>query len=110
MKNFDFEKTPKTSENWINLSTDKKKQLIKDELKKDENLKEFEVFKALNDGQIIFKVNNTIPSGERSNVLLDLEERLKNNIDIGLTVWFEPIGDKSKLRNLRGITFNQDDD
>ena len=35
--------------------------------------------------------------------LLNLEERLKNNIDKGLTVWFEPVGDKSKLRNLRGI-------
>ena len=34
---------------------------------------------------------------------LNLEERLKNNIDKGLTVWFEPVGDKSKLRNLRGI-------
>ena len=41
-------------------------------------------------------------------LLLDLEERLKKNIDKGLTVWFEPIGDKSKLRNLRGIKIQQD--
>ena len=28
---------------------------------------------------------------------------IKNNIDKGLTVWFDPVGDKSKLRNLRGV-------
>ena len=39
----------------------------------------------------------------RGMILLDLEEKLKKNIDIGLTVWLEPVGDKSKLRNLRGI-------
>ena len=25
------------------------------------------------------------------------------SIDNGITVWLEPVGDKSKLRNLRGI-------
>tara|TARA_B100001564_G_C20215522_1_gene479293 strand:+ start:194 stop:526 length:333 start_codon:yes stop_codon:yes gene_type:complete len=109
MKNFAFEKTPQTSEKWINLSIENKKELIQNELKNDENLKDFEVFNAMNDGQIIFKVNNAIPSSKRGNILLDLEEKLKNNIDKGLTVWFEPIGDKSKLRNLRGITFNKDE-
>ena len=32
-----------------------------------------------------------------------LEEKLKKEIDEGLTIWLEPVGDKSKLRNLRGI-------
>ena len=32
-----------------------------------------------------------------------LEEDLKLNIDKGLTVWCEPLGDKNSLRNLRGI-------
>ena len=44
----------------------------------------------------------------RGPLLLDLEEKLKKNIDDGITVWFEPVGDKSKLRNLRGITINQE--
>jgi hypothetical protein len=29
------------------------------------------------------------------------------NIDKGLTIWLEPVGDKSKLRNLRGIVFKR---
>ena len=36
-------------------------------------------------------------------MLLELESYLKENIDKGLTVWLEPVGDRSKLRNLRGI-------
>jgi len=108
MKNFAFEKTPKTSETWKNLSNDQRVIAVKNELKKDEKLSDFEVYKALDDGQIVLKVNNTIPSSQRGNILLDLEEKLKKNIDNGLTVWFEPVGDKSKLRNLRGIKINQE--
>ena len=57
------------------------------------------------DGQIILKVQKSIPSNIRGILLLDLEDRIKKNIDKGLTVWLEPVGDKSKLRNLRGIKF-----
>ena len=46
-----------------------------------------------------------LPSNIRGILLLDLEDRIKKNIDKGLTVWLEPVGDKSKLRNLRGIKF-----
>ena len=108
MKNFASEKTPTTSDYWINLPEEKRKKLIKDELSKDESLNEFEIYQTSNDGQIVFKVNKTISSNIRGMLLLDLEERLKKNIDKGLTVWFEPIGDKSKLRNLRGIKIQQD--
>ena len=102
-KNYSYAKTPTTSDYWINLSDENRIELVNNELKKDDNLKDFEVHKTTNDGQIVFKVNKTIPSNERGLLLLNLEERLKNNIDKGLTVWFEPVGDKSKLRNLRGI-------
>ena len=44
-----------------------------------------------------------IKASERGILLLDLEQLLKNKIDQGITIWLEPVGDKSKLRNLRGI-------
>ena len=103
MKNFSNVKTPITSNSWINLAEDKRLDLINNELNKDQNLKGFEVHKASDNGQIVFTVKNTIPSNIRGLLLLDLEEKLKENIDRGLTVWFEPVGDRSKLRNLRGI-------
>ena len=36
-------------------------------------------------------------------MLLNFEKKIKNDIDKCLTVWCDPVGDKSKLRNLRGI-------
>ena len=103
MKNFANIKTPSTSNSWINLTEDKRFSLIINELKKNQDLEDFEVHQASDDGQIVFTVKKTIPSNIRGLLLLDLEEKLKENIDQGLTVWFEPVGDKSKLRNLRGI-------
>ena len=107
-KNYVLAKTPSTSQFWKNLSNEKRVDLINKELKKNKNLSEFEVFKTPDNGQIVFKVQKTIPSNKRGLLLLDLEDQLKANVDKGITVWFEPVGDKSKLRNLRGIKFQHD--
>ncbi len=106
MKNFAFDKTPVTSDFWKNLDDNQRKDLIIKEISKNEIFKEFEISQVLNDGQIVFRVSKTIPSNKRGDLLLDLEERLKEKIDKALTVWFEPVGDSSKLRNLRGIKIN----
>ena len=42
-------------------------------------------------------------------MLLELEEMLKNFVDKSITIWLEPVGDKSKLRNLRGIKFKEEE-
>ena len=68
--------------------------------------KDLEVVSAPSNGQIVLKIERIIPANERGLFLLDLEESLKSSIDKGITVWCEPVGDKSKLRNLRGIKFN----
>ena len=107
-KNYVLAKTPSTSQFWKNLSNEKRVDLINKELKKNKNLSAFEVFKTPDNGQIVFKVQKTIPSNKRGLLLLDLEDQLKANVDKGITVWFEPVGDKSKLRNLRGIKFQPD--
>lgn len=102
-KNYSYSKTQTTSNSWKNLSEQRRRELIENEIKKDVQLIDFAVHKTTKDGQIIFRVNKTIPSNKRGLLLIDLEEKLKKNIDKGLTVWFEPVGDKSVLRNLRGI-------
>ena len=109
-KEFTSEKTQTVTNFWTDLSDDKRRDLVDKELRKDESLNEFEVYQTLNNGQIVFKVSKTIPSNKRGEILLDLEDKLKKNIDIGLTVWFEPVGDKSKLRNLRGVKINSNND
>ena len=107
-KNFASVKTPQSSVFWKNLSNEKRVDLIKIELKKNKETNDFEISKVTDDGQIILKVQKSIPSHIRGVLLLDLEDRIKKNIDKGLTVWLEPVGDKNKLRNLRGIKFLQD--
>lgn len=102
-KNYASVKTPVVSKSWIEMSTEKRVELVKNELKKDSRTLDFKITQTTDDGQVVFKVENSIPANIRGLLLLDLEKRLKNSIDKGLVVWFDPLGDKSKLRNLRGI-------
>jgi hypothetical protein len=95
--------SPKTGSNWLKISELDRIKLIMNELQKNDFSRNFEPIKAPDNGQIVIKIENGIPANERGPLLLDLEQRLKLSIDKGITVWCEPIGDKSKLRNLRGV-------
>lgn len=102
-KSLSLEKTPTTSDKWRRRSDFERMELISDYLKSSKKNIKIEVIRADVDGQIIFKIEKPIPANERGIMLLDLENELKKDIDHGITVWLEPVGDKSKLRNLRGI-------
>ena len=108
MKNFALEATPTTGKNWKNSPEEVRKSLIYEIIKKDQNYDDFEIYQTSDDGEVVFKVNKLLPSNVRGLLLLELEEKLKEIIDEGLTVWLEPVGDRSKLRNLRGINFKPD--
>jgi len=103
IENFSKSKTPTTGKNWITKSETERKIIIIDELKKSDLYKDFEILKVPDNGQIVLKIDRIIPADSRGLLLLELEEKLKSKIDKGITVWCEPIGDKSKLRKLRGI-------
>mgnify|MGYP001452537768 CR=1 FL=1 len=103
MKNYAFERTPKTTSHWNSLHKEERKKLIEKVLKTNQDYDDFEVYETPDDGQIVFKIQKSITSSKRGIMLLELESKLKENIDNALTVWLEPVGDKSKLRNLRGI-------
>lgn len=106
LKNFSTTETPKPSKKWLSLSQSNRIEMISKELEKNKLYKDFEVIDAPDNGQIILKIEKTIPSNVRGIMLLELEAKLKLAIDEGISVWLEPVGDKSKLRNLRGIKFN----
>jgi len=61
------------------------------------------IIEARSDGQVIVGLRVPVPADKRGTLLLDLEASLKESIDPGLVVWLEPLGDRSSLRNLRGI-------
>tara|TARA_A100001011_G_C14184751_1_gene788516 strand:- start:804 stop:1127 length:324 start_codon:yes stop_codon:yes gene_type:complete len=106
VKNFSNQETPKPGEKWKSLSEDSRIEMIAKELKKNELYSGFEVVEAPDNGQIVLKIERALPAKERGILLLELEEKLKSALDKGISVWLEPVGDKSKLRNLRGIKFS----
>ena len=102
-KNFSNAKTPTTSLDWKNKSEDSRIKIVSNELRKNSLYRDFEAIKAPENGQVVLKIEQIIPASERGQLLLELEEMLKSVIDKGITVWCEPVGDKSKLRKLRGV-------
>ncbi len=98
-----FANSPTTGKNWVEMSKDYRIKLVQDELKKDNIYDGFIVTQAEKNGQITLLIEKSITAAERGTMLLDLEKKLKNSIDRGITIWLVPVGDKSKLRNLRGI-------
>ena len=105
-KNFSNLTTPITSQDWKQKSEENRIKSVSKELKKNILYKDFEVIKAPDNGQIVLKIGRIIPANERGLLLLELEEMLKSAVDKGITVWCEPVGDKSKLRQLRGVKIN----
>jgi hypothetical protein len=104
-KNFANIKTPTTGKDWKLKSEENRISIISKEFKKNVLYNDFEVTKAPSDGQIVLKIERIIPAKQRGLLLLELEEKLKS-IDEGITIWCEPVGDKSKLRKLRGVKIN----
>jgi bifunctional DNA-binding transcriptional regulator/antitoxin component of YhaV-PrlF toxin-antitoxin module len=104
-KSFVNSATPITSEKWRGLKQDRRIEMINNELKKNKLYDGFKVVEVPDNGQIVLKIERSIPANKRGLLLLDLEEKLKFAVDKGISIWLEPVGDKSKLRNLRGIEF-----
>ena len=96
--------SPKTTSDWNNKPEEYRLNKIKTLLSGNQKYNIFEVIKAPQNGQIVLKIEKSIEANARGVFLLELEEFLKKEIDRGITVWLELVGDKSKLRNLRGIS------
>ena len=106
LDNFSEIKTPTSSEDWKKKSEKDRIEKISYLLKSNVLYKNLIVVKALDNGQVIIRIDHLIPANKRGVLLLDLESLLKKTMDQGITVWCEPVGDKSKLRQLRGVTIN----
>lgn len=102
-KKFATAETPIPGNDWLNSSEDERKNLIKSKLKETKEFEDFEVIEAKNNGNVTLRIERNIPPNIRGPLLLDLESSLKNAIEKSITIWLEPVGDKSKLRKLRGI-------
>jgi hypothetical protein len=96
--------TPRPTPVWNGLSGDKKKEQLEAILVAHQEFKEsIQIVACKSDGQVIVRLLTLLAADKRGTLLLDFEELLKKYVDTGLVVWVEALGDKSSLRNLRGI-------
>ena len=94
--------TPEVKDPWKTMDVAQRKSAII-EVIQSQQCQVCEVVSIKNDGQVIIRFTEPVAVSKRGLLLLDLEEALKSEIDQGITVWVEALGDKNSLRNLRGI-------
>lgn len=102
-KNTANEDSPKSSDEWLNKPEKDRINLIEIKLKENKIYEDFKVIEASKNGNVILRIEQNISPNTRGPLLLDLESLLKNSLEKSITIWLEPVGDKSKLRKLRGI-------
>ena len=95
--------THQVTDAWVNESVKDRLNRIRFFLNAYKEYKIFDVQDAFDNGHVVLRIEVSIPASERGLFLLELEERIKAEIDEGITIWLEPVGDKSKLRQLRGV-------
>jgi hypothetical protein len=100
--------SPLPSKEWKDLDENKKINLIKNVIDQTKLLDQFKVISSDLNGNTILRIENAIPANKRGILLLEIEKKLKEKIDNSIVLWLEPVGDKSKLRNLRGIEIKKE--
>lgn len=103
MNNQASEESPKTTIVWRNKLPEQRLNEVETVCDSSELFKKIKVSRVLPDGNVFVNLLEPLPPNIRGTLLLDLEAELKLQIDHGIVVWCEPLGDKSTLRNLRGI-------
>ena len=67
-----------------------------------------QIILASKNGQVVVRLLKNLSPAERGNFLLDIEFLLKKKLDDAIFINVEPMGDKSSLRNLRGLTIKSE--
>jgi hypothetical protein len=92
--------SPMATKKWLNLSNDERLSMLK---KVSNDYDSIKFTRTTDLGYVYVKLEDDIDAGDRGVLLLQLEKVLKFEIDECITIWHEPIGDRSSLRMLRGI-------
>ena len=95
--------TPVTQTTWKLMPDIERIKLLNKQIREKKDYMSISINKTTNSGQVLVSLDGKISARERGIYLLDFERYLKDNVDQGINVWCETIGDKNSLRNLRGI-------
>jgi len=102
-KNYANENTPTPKSSWMNLDDKTRLNLVISTTKQKSEFNFISPHRTTSSGQVLINLTENLPASQRGMLILDYEEYLKNEIDMGINVWCESLGDKNSLRNLRGI-------
>tara|TARA_B100000886_G_scaffold296961_1_gene224445 strand:- start:85 stop:429 length:345 start_codon:yes stop_codon:yes gene_type:complete len=105
-----FAKTPVPKSSWSKIKEQDRISLIKNELNKmNKDINNIvQIILASKNGQVVVRLLKNLSPAERGNFLLDIEFLLKKKLDDAIFINVEPMGDKSSLRNLRGLTIKSE--
>ena len=95
--------TPVTQTTWKLMPDIERINLLNEQLGKKQDYMSISINKTTESGQVLVTLDGKFTASKRGIYLLDFERYLKDNVDQGISVWCETIGDKNSLRNLRGI-------
>ena len=95
--------TPITQKTWKLMPDIERINLLNEQIGKKQDYMSISINKTSESGQVLVTLDGKFTASKRGIYLLDFERYLKDNVDQGISVWCETIGDKNSLRNLRGI-------
>jgi hypothetical protein len=95
--------TPVTQTTWKLMPDIERIKLLNKQIGKQQDYMSISINKTTESGQVLVTLDGKFTASKRGIYLLDFERYLKDNVDQGISVWCEAIGDKNSLRNLRGI-------
>ena len=102
-KNYADVDSPLTQESWREMSDSERLVLINQKISENDKFSVISATHSNVNGQVFVNLCEEIPSSERGTLLLSFESLLKESVDRGINVWHEPINDKNRLRQFRGI-------
>lgn len=97
--------SPQVSDSYRLLSKESRREVVTNSILVSHREYVLDVVECHDDGSIYISCP-PIAVSQRGAVLLELESHLKGKIDPAITVWLSPLGDRSALRKLRGVTIN----
>lgn len=91
------------TEEWVKATQEERAQRVADAVDGFGHSYDIAVVSVPTSGQIVLRITTNIEPAVRGIFLLQLEEFIKREVDEGVSIWLEPVGDRSKLRKLRGV-------
>lgn len=104
---YSYDRCDELGINWVSSSERDRLEKISQVISKNTLEGSVEVTRALSTGFVYVRLLQNMSPGQRGTFLLDLEEKFKAEVDTGLSVWCDPLGDRNSLRNLRGVQISK---